>query len=100
MNLGCNHLLGELWRVKPRLHVFGHVHEGYGLEWLQFDGLQRAFEGVIMTGGGLMRLVDVASEILQNFMRPAAEANCLLVNPAMVGGLWDKERRKPIKVVV
>jgi len=26
--LGCEHLLGELWRVQPALHVFGHVHAG------------------------------------------------------------------------
>lgn len=26
--LGCEHLLAELWRVQPRLHVFGHVHAG------------------------------------------------------------------------
>lgn len=39
MTLGCVHLLQELWRVRPRLHVFGHVHEGAGTEWLQFDAL-------------------------------------------------------------
>jgi len=27
---GCVDLLDALRRVKPRLHVFGHIHEGYG----------------------------------------------------------------------
>lgn len=27
---GEEFLLQELWRVKPKLHVFGHIHEGYG----------------------------------------------------------------------
>lgn len=27
---GCEDLLRELKRVRPRLHVFGHIHEGYG----------------------------------------------------------------------
>lgn len=26
--LGCEHLLQELWRVQPALHVFGHIHAG------------------------------------------------------------------------
>ena len=29
---GCQNLLGALLRVKPRLHVFGHIHGGYGRE--------------------------------------------------------------------
>jgi Icc-related predicted phosphoesterase len=27
---GCRPLLSAVHRVKPRLHIFGHVHEGYG----------------------------------------------------------------------
>jgi predicted phosphohydrolase len=31
---GCADLLDTLARVRPRLHVFGHIHEGYGqTEW-------------------------------------------------------------------
>ena len=30
MPLGCRHLADELKRIKPRLHVFGHVHESHG----------------------------------------------------------------------
>jgi Icc-related predicted phosphoesterase len=29
---GCQYLLGAVRRVKPRLHVFGHVHGSYGKE--------------------------------------------------------------------
>lgn len=28
--VGCEELLAALARVKPRVHVFGHIHEGYG----------------------------------------------------------------------
>ena len=28
VGLGCETLLREVWRVRPRLHVFGHVHAG------------------------------------------------------------------------
>lgn len=29
---GCQYLTGALLRVKPMLHVFGHIHGGYGHE--------------------------------------------------------------------
>lgn len=41
---GCEMLLEEVWRVRPRLHVFGHVHCGSGVETLGFDEVQRAWE--------------------------------------------------------
>ena len=28
---GCAELLAAIKRVRPRLHVFGHVHSGYGV---------------------------------------------------------------------
>ena len=35
-NFGCVNLLEEIQqRVKPRLHIYGHIHEGYGAS---FDG--------------------------------------------------------------
>jgi len=30
-NAGCEELLLAVMRVRPRLHVFGHIHEGYGV---------------------------------------------------------------------
>jgi len=30
-NTGCEELLLAVVRVRPRLHVFGHIHEGYGV---------------------------------------------------------------------
>jgi predicted phosphohydrolase len=35
-NVGCADLLRELARIRPRLHLFGHIHEGYGR--LERDG--------------------------------------------------------------
>jgi Icc-related predicted phosphoesterase len=29
--VGCPDLLAALRRLRPRLHVFGHIHEGYGV---------------------------------------------------------------------
>ncbi|KAF5017452.1 hypothetical protein F66182_10622 [Fusarium sp. NRRL 66182] len=44
LGLGDSSLLREVWRVKPRLHVFGHVHHGYGKESVFFDSFQQTYE--------------------------------------------------------
>jgi Icc-related predicted phosphoesterase len=36
-NVGCEELLAALDRIRPRFHVFGHIHEGYGT--LQHNGV-------------------------------------------------------------
>jgi 3',5'-cyclic AMP phosphodiesterase CpdA len=38
--LGCAELRDAVERVKPRLHVFGHIHGGYGQLVLKHDGSQ------------------------------------------------------------
>ncbi|KAJ6175599.1 hypothetical protein N7485_002513 [Penicillium canescens] len=32
LNVGCKHLKKAAWRARPRLHVFGHIHEGWGAQ--------------------------------------------------------------------
>ncbi|KAE8836840.1 hypothetical protein PTNB73_07745 [Pyrenophora teres f. teres] len=41
--LGCEHLLAEVTRVKPRLHVFGHVHWGAGQTVVWWDKAHEAY---------------------------------------------------------
>ena len=98
---GCVHLLRTLWRVRPRLHVFGHVHEGAGTEWVHFDALQAAYEQTVIDNGGLFNLGRVLFHFLQAYFWPApAATKCLLVNPAMVGGLRDDQVRHPVRVIL
>lgn len=42
--MGCEFLLKEVWRVRPRLHVFGHVHAGRGREAVFWDDEQKMYE--------------------------------------------------------
>lgn len=100
--LGCAHLLRTLWRVRPRLHVFGHVHDGAGTEWVQFDALQAAYEQTVLADGGVHNLGLVLVRFLQACVWPPAPAvtKCLLVNASMVGGLRDDELRRPVQVVL
>jgi len=45
--LGCEGLREALWRVRPRAHVFGHVHEGHGALVLRYDEGQREYEAAV-----------------------------------------------------
>ena len=45
-SIGCPFLLSEVWRVRPILHVFGHVHFAYGAEPVFWDEAQRAWERI------------------------------------------------------
>jgi len=47
--LGCEHLAAEVKRVKPVLHVFGHVHWGAGQEVVWWDGCHDAYERGLKT---------------------------------------------------
>ena len=29
--LGCQDLLATIEKIKPKIHAFGHIHEGYGV---------------------------------------------------------------------
>ena len=42
--LGCDFLLKEVWRVRPKVHIFGHVHAGHGRELAFWDDTQRMYE--------------------------------------------------------
>ncbi|KAL8788382.1 MAG: hypothetical protein Q9195_007340 [Heterodermia aff. obscurata] len=36
-NVGCGNLRRALQRVKPKLHCFGHIHDGYGIEAVDWN---------------------------------------------------------------
>ncbi|KAF2877398.1 putative phosphoesterase [Massariosphaeria phaeospora] len=57
---GCGYLGKELWSVKPRLAVFGHIHEGVGREEVGWDYVQCAFDGVVRGDMGVGRVVGMA----------------------------------------
>lgn len=60
-NMGCGWLLKEVWRIQPRVHVFGHVHAGHGMQHVWWDQCQSAYERICSRGerGVLSDLFDV-----------------------------------------
>lgn len=56
IGMGCEFLLKEMWRVRPTLCVFGHVHAGWGKENVFWDETQRLMEKLCARGeGGVFR---------------------------------------------
>ena len=51
IGMGCEHLLREVWAVRPRLHVFGHVHAGRGRDTVFWNDGQSAYERVAAKEG-------------------------------------------------
>jgi hypothetical protein len=53
LKLDYAHLLRTLWRLQPKLHVFGHVHDGAGTDWMLLSGLWDVYERTVAVGGGI-----------------------------------------------
>lgn len=49
---GCPYLAVEVARIRPRLHVFGHIHASYGRQDCIFNYMQRAYEEIMIGWGG------------------------------------------------
>ncbi|KAK8042564.1 calcineurin-like phosphoesterase [Apiospora phragmitis] len=47
LNLGCSGLLRDGWRVKPKLHVFGHIHCSRGTQSVFWDSCQLGYENFL-----------------------------------------------------
>ncbi|OLN86288.1 putative rhamnogalacturonate lyase C 4 [Colletotrichum chlorophyti] len=110
---GCEFLLREVWRARPRLHVFGHVHCGRGREAVAFDELQRAYEDVVSGeaaargGGGLMAWGKALAALGRCFWAwrrvwwrggRRGKGESLFVNAAVVGAVGDRLVREGIVV--
>ena len=122
--LGCEHELKEVWRVKPTVHVFGHVHSGHGRENVWWDEGMRAFEEVreMAYGGrapgaytqpilvelfhvklwvkGWKVLYEDVKGVLWNRLWGGARQGGIMVNAALTYRTTDKLGNKPHVVVL
>lgn len=46
-DVGCEHLLRAVCRARPRIACFGHIHEAWGAEWVNWDGKASGLESSI-----------------------------------------------------
>jgi len=47
VNVGCEDLLQKIQEIKPKIHVCGHIHEGYGYV---FDGNTHYINAAVLNG--------------------------------------------------
>ena len=101
---GEQRLLNELWRVRPRLHVFGHIHGSHGKEVLTYDDFNAAYErirgGISGTAALYKMLLSYLSYLFSSKAVRDNVPRTTLVNAAIVGGLRDEIRRPPITVTI
>jgi 3',5'-cyclic AMP phosphodiesterase CpdA len=98
-SMGCEHLLDEVWRVKPILHVFAHVHAGAGQEVVWWDEAQKAYEieeartrksfvGEVMDIRTWTAMIKVmfygATGLLWNRVWGGEQRNTIMVNAALM----------------
>ncbi|KAH8697829.1 putative phosphoesterase [Talaromyces proteolyticus] len=100
---GCKSLLQEIWRVKPKLVVFGHIHGGRGHEVIPLNSFQAAYEDITVRNHSWVALIKFiiiwAWQILtQLFVRPKHSHGMHLVNAAVMGRRDSSEKNDSIVI--
>ncbi|KAF3490888.1 rhamnogalacturonate lyase C [Arthroderma uncinatum] len=100
LRFGCEFLLKELWTLpkKPYLHVFGHIHGGYGQRTAFFDSCQQQYEAIMLGAtsiGGLLILLYRYLKLCVLAPWSASSPGTRMVNASIVGGVRDELRREP-----
>ncbi|KAK3651306.1 hypothetical protein LTR56_005763 [Elasticomyces elasticus] len=117
--LGCEHLLAEVRRVKPKLHIFGHVRAGRsdtlgwlkgGKEIVRWDESERCLERLLSQPDGLViGLLDpwawieavkaigygIAGVLWEMVWRGGLSEMTVMVNAALMFEDTGKLRNKP-----
>jgi predicted phosphohydrolase len=94
--LGCPALLDALWAVHPRLHVFGHIHGGQGMDVARWDHSQQLYESLMQKKLGICALFKLLLATCQDLLATMfgldnVDGSMLLVNAAICGGSRDKD---------
>ena len=78
-SVGCPHLLHAVRRTKPLMHCFGHIHEGYGIEEIEW----------MKWGDGRGRREDRKNEAVHRFFEEEGEG---VENPYPEPYVWRGTR--------
>lgn len=98
-NYGCPSLLRRLWTVRPKLHVFGHIHAARGVQKMSYTRAQMAYERIMMGEGGWLDLFVMFAAFLDE--KPdSTRKETTLVNAASVAGFRDELIRPAIVVEI
>ncbi|KAL2024333.1 hypothetical protein VTK56DRAFT_8815 [Thermocarpiscus australiensis] len=104
---GCPYLAEQVARLRPRLHVFGHIHVSYGREDVVLDAVQRGYERVEYGWSGWGTVAWMVAHVLWGKvkwflhllkLKSRKEKVTTFVNAAVVGGRTNELRNPPILV--
>jgi len=116
VGLGCSSLLKETWRVRPRLHVFGHIHAGAGVEHVPWDIRQAIYEricercceaklgGVYIMSNWLdlwsLVVACVSVTAWSLLRRDASRGGSIMVNAALMSQETGRLEQRPRVVII
>lgn len=93
---GCEWLTRELWRKRPRLVVFGHIHRARGVEELRWDFIEQVYDGVHVGERGLASVLAMAvvlvSQMMWFWVMGRNASSTTLVNAAVVAEDENSEK--------
>ena len=94
---GTEWLTRELWRARPRLVVFGHIHEARGIEEMRWGYEDAVYDGVNCGEKGLVSVLAMALVVIWQRVlggvSGSAVGSTTLVNAAVVAGRGNLESR-------
>ncbi|KAH6855424.1 Metallo-dependent phosphatase-like protein [Chaetomium sp. MPI-CAGE-AT-0009] len=110
---GCPYLLCEVARIRPRLHVFGHIHVAHGREDVVLDGVRRAHDDVQIGWGGWDYVAWMAVLVVWERVKRGLftlfgfgrrleerERTTTFVNASVVGGRGNEVRNGAVVVEI
>ncbi|KAI2623510.1 Metallo-dependent phosphatase [Hypomontagnella submonticulosa] len=111
LSIGCPHLLREIWQKKPKVHVFGHVHWGRGIQPVYWDECQKSYEKVMSrpkrgpiydmipqsgwVDAFMVLYYGFTSVLWHWFMLGGAANGSVMINAAMQHGTSGELTKKP-----
>lgn len=108
---GCEYLLDAVYKLRPRLHVFGHIHAGHGIQRdVVLDRVRQAHDDVRIGWGGIRTiLLMVFFMFWERLLRVYAgkihgkrgrDRATTFVNAAMVGGRYNQYKNEATVVEI
>jgi Icc-related predicted phosphoesterase len=92
--MGCAGLTRALWRIKPRVHVFGHVHQGHGSVVLRYDEIQREYEKALAS----VKETEVGGTASEGrYVPPHLRKKEARVQVELPAKMWDVPKEPPVK---
>nr|POF02283.1 putative rhamnogalacturonate lyase c [Quercus suber] len=80
---GCRSLLAELWRARPALVVFGHIHQARGRETMLLVSSQRQYEDIALIANSWAKLPSLLWKVIaERVDRHSSRQTISLVNAA------------------